>query len=252
MSDPTSPAPRALPLFVSTQSTTRLLGALFVAMAAMSWIQAGYDLGEVRILGALQTGLELPERERVARVEAGRMLGAAQLGCAVVVAALFLPWLYHVRVNVRALGARRLRFRREWTWLGFLMPGLNLWRPVQVLSEVWRGSDPSTDDPLAWQRRPTPWLVWVWWILLVAWPLLEISSLLLLEHATVLSRLQLGRALSLAGNVCSAGAATAAYFLVSHVCRAQEARWRRFGDSAAPATTLDAGLAAGWGDLQTR
>ena len=245
-------APRALPLFVSTRSNTRLLGALFVAMAAMSWIQAGYDLGEVRILGALQTGLELPDRERVARTEAGRMLGAVQLGCAVVVAAIFLPWVFHVRVNVRALGVRRLRFKREWSWLGFLVPGLNLWRPAQVLSEVWRGSDPDSEDPLAWQERPTPRLLWVWWILLLAWPALEITSLLLLEHAAALSRLQLGRVLSLAGNVCAAGSATAAYFLVNQVCRAQEAKWRRSGDSAAPAATLEAGLAAGWGDLQTR
>jgi len=94
-----------------------------------------------------------------AHAEAGRGVAVAQIGCAVLVASVFLPWLYQARANLRALGARRLRFSREWTYLGFAIPVLNAYRPYQVVSEVWRGSDPSSLDPLDWQRLPTSRLV---------------------------------------------------------------------------------------------
>ena len=238
MSSP-APTPSPLPLFVSTRANTRLLGGLLVAMAALCWLCAGYDLGEIRVLRTLEAGgASFGPHERRAHAEAGRLLGAIQLGGAVTVASLFLPWLYHARVNARALGARRLRFKREWTWLGFLVPGLNLVRPAQVVSEVWRSSDPDSDHPLAWQKLPEPFLLWLWWGLLVAWPALETASALLLEHAAALSRLQLGHALSLAGNACAAGSATAAWYLVTGICRDQESKWRRSGDLAPPAVTL--------------
>jgi len=234
----TQPSLRPLPLFVSTLGTAQLLGALFVVMAAASWIAAGYDLGELQVSSAMQKGLELDARQRAAHSEAGRLLGWAQLGCAGVVATLFLPWLYHARVNVRALGARRLRYPREWAYLAFLVPGLNLIRPLQVLSEVWRASAPDTEHPLAWQGRPTPGLAWAWWGLLCAWPVLEASSALLLQHAADPARLQLGHGLSLLGNACAAGSATAAYFLVNRISGDQESKWRTYGDCALPETTL--------------
>ena len=48
------------------------------------------------------------------------------------------------------------------------MPVLNFVRPIQVLGDVWRGSDPEGAplDP-AWQMRPSNRLVPVWF--LIAW-----------------------------------------------------------------------------------
>lgn len=229
---------RALPLFVSTQANAQILCALLVLVSAVHWIAAGYHLGEVQQLDAIRLGAELQARERIAHTEAGRILGVAQLGTTALVALLFLPWLFHARVNVRALGVRRLQFGREWAYLCFLVPGLNLFRPYQVVSEIWRGSDPSTNDPLAWRQRSMPKLVLAWWITLVAWIALETLAALLIEQASGLSRIRLAHILSLAGNGSAALSASLAYFMVSRLSHAQEAKWRAYGDAAVPVTTL--------------
>ena len=145
-----------LPLYFSTRRTARVLGIVFVLAAAIGWIAAGYDLGELR---TIHGGAELAPAAVLAHDLAGERIAAAQIACAVLLAALFVPWLYQARANVRALGARRLRFGREWTYLAFAIPVLNAYRPYQVVSEVWRGSDPASVDPLGWQRLPTAPLV---------------------------------------------------------------------------------------------
>ena len=115
-----------LPLFVSTRRMSQVLGAFFLLTAAVSWIAVGFDLGEVRLFGAMQGGEHFEPAERLAHAKAGFLLGVAQILCALVLAALFVPWLFRSRVNVRAMGVRRMRYGREWTYLGFLIPIVNL------------------------------------------------------------------------------------------------------------------------------
>jgi Domain of unknown function (DUF4328) len=232
-----------LPIYLSTQTSALRLGALLVLAAAVSWIAAGYDLGEVRTLSAIQAGTSLEPAERTAHAHAGFLLTAAQLVCAGLVAAAFVPWLYQSRCNLRALGVRRLRFRREWAYLGFLIPLLNTYRPYQVVSEVWRGSDPGTTDPLAWQRKATPKWLAAWWGLLLAWLAMELLAALILELAAGLPRIQLAHGLRLVADVSAAASASLGYFLVTRVSRAQHEKWRVVGGGtpAAPALTFERG-----------
>ena len=57
---------------------------------------------------------------------------------------------------LRAMGLRRLRWGRHWVVSGFLVPGLNLVRPYQVMREVWQGSHPDNLDPFNWRAVPVP------------------------------------------------------------------------------------------------
>jgi len=225
-----------LPVYFSTRVHAQVVGAAFVLAAAVSWLAAGYDLGELRTVAAIQNGASLAPAERLAHAQAGRLLGVAQLACAALLAAVFLPWLHEARANLRALGARRLRFGREWTYLGFAIPLLNAFRPYQVVSEIWRGSDPASRDPLEWQRVPTGRLVTAWWVALVAWVALELLAGLLVGLAPGLTAIQLARALSLAADVSAAASASLGYFVVTRISAAQDAKWRAFGsgDTALP------------------
>jgi hypothetical protein len=221
-----------MPLFFTTRRQARLVGAVFVLAAAMCWVAAGYDLGELRALVSLG---ESPEPvDKLAHAQVGIWIAIAQVACAVLVAAAFLPWLHQVRANLRALGTRRLRFRREWTYLGFAIPVLNLYRPYQVLSEIWRGSDPESASPLDWQRRPTSRLVLAWWVLLVGWVSLEGLSALLLGLASGLARMQAAHALALVADLSGAASASLGYFLVVRISAAQDAKWSSYGHGGAP------------------
>ena len=224
------------PLFFSTRRMSRVLGLIFVLAAAIGWVAAGYDLGEIRALRAAPAGAEGDAVSVVAHLEAGRRIAFAQLACALLVASVFVPWLHQVRANVRALGARRLRFGREWTYLAFVIPILNAYRPYQVMSEVWRGSDPESVDPLGWQRLHTSRLVIAWWAPLALWVVFEMAAATALRFAPGIAHVQIAHALAFAGDCSAAVSASLGYFVVARVAAAQDAKWVVFsgGELASP------------------
>ena len=97
-------------------------------------------------------------------------IGAAQAAWFLVTAALWLAWFRRAYLNLPALGARRLRFRPWWAVGAWLLPVFSLFRPKQVLNDIWRASDPHLppDQADTWRRRPVAELLGWWWLAFVA------------------------------------------------------------------------------------
>jgi len=221
------------PLYFSTRRLSRVLGLVFVIVAAIAWAAAGYDYGELRVM---HRGTQLDAVALFRHAEVGRWITIVQVASALLLAAMFLPWLHQVRANLRALGARRLRFGREWTYLAFVIPILNAYRPYQVMSEVWRGSDPESVDPLGWQRLHTSRLVIAWWAPLALWVVFEMAAATALRFAPGIAHVQIAHALAFAGDCSAAVSASLGYFVVARVAAAQDAKWVVFsgGELASP------------------
>ncbi len=84
----------------------------------------------------------------------------------------FLIWFHRVHKNLPALGGRELKYTPGWAVGGFFVPLLNLVRPLQVMREIWHGSDPAgadrdrtPDGPSIRNQLGTPALVGWWWAL---------------------------------------------------------------------------------------
>ncbi|TQF02358.1 DUF4328 domain-containing protein [Kitasatospora acidiphila] len=73
---------------------------------------------------------------------------------------VFLVWLWRARINSELSGGPAAHRRaRGWVLGGWMTPVANLWIPYQVVSDIWRASDP---------RRPVPrGLIATWWVLFV-------------------------------------------------------------------------------------
>jgi hypothetical protein len=97
-------------------------------------------------------------------------VGVVQAGWFVVTAGLWLAWFRRAYLNLPALGARRLRFRPWWAVGAWLLPVFSLFRPKQVLNDVWRASDPDLppDQADSWRRRPVAELLGWWWLAFLA------------------------------------------------------------------------------------
>ena len=89
------------------------------------------------------------------------ILTLLQSGLGVVTAITFLKWVYRAYKNVRGFGAEGLRFSPGWAVGYYFVPVLSLFRPVQVMSEIWRASY----DPRNWSRSAGTWLIATWWTL---------------------------------------------------------------------------------------
>jgi serine/threonine-protein kinase len=97
-------------------------------------------------------------------------VGAVQAAWFLVTAALWVAWFRRAYRNLPALGARRLRFRPWWAVGAWLLPVFSLFRPKQVLNDIWRASDPdlAPDQAATWRGRPVAELLGWWWLAFVA------------------------------------------------------------------------------------
>ncbi|MDP9208027.1 MAG: DUF4328 domain-containing protein [Actinomycetota bacterium] len=97
-------------------------------------------------------------------------VGLVQAAWFPVTAGLWLAWFRRAYLNLPALGARRLRYRPWWAVGSWLLPVFSLFRPKQVLNDIWRASDPnlSLDRPDAWRKRPVAELLGWWWLAFLA------------------------------------------------------------------------------------
>lgn len=87
------------------------------------------------------------------------------LGVYILATVLFLVWIYRAHKNLSYLGATDLRFTPGWAVGWFFIPIMNLFRPYQVVSEIWKASDSeiNTKDSFLWKRQPTSPIVGLWW-----------------------------------------------------------------------------------------
>jgi Protein kinase domain/Domain of unknown function (DUF4328) len=81
-------------------------------------------------------------------------------------AAAFLAWFRRAYTNLAPLGARRLRYGRWWTLGAWVLPVFSLFRPKQLMNDIWRASDPNLPADMGdrWRGRPVTALLGWWWI----------------------------------------------------------------------------------------
>lgn len=125
---------------------------------------------------------------------------AATIGL-VVAGMFFLMWLWQARQNAEILCAARHRRSRVWLTLGWLIPGLNLWFPYQIVDDIHRASRPGNPDSVTELRTvPGSWRLPTWW---ASWLVNNIAAAVLavdstLDDGTVAWLLRVG-AVGLAG-----------------------------------------------------
>jgi Protein kinase domain/Domain of unknown function (DUF4328) len=135
--------------------------ALWVAMV-IAVASAFANLGDTWLVGLLEG--QPPQPGPASGVALG--VGVVQALWFLVSAALFLAWFRRAYTNLASLGARRLRYGRWWTIGAWVLPVFSLFRPKQLLNDIWRASDPDLPPDMGdrWRHRPvSPLLAW-WWL----------------------------------------------------------------------------------------
>lgn len=89
------------------------------------------------------------------------LTGILEITSLIVLVVLFCAWLYRASCNSRALGIQDMRFSPFWAITWFFVPVANYFRPFQVISEIWKASNPTTQNN--WKEKTTPLLIKVWW-----------------------------------------------------------------------------------------
>jgi hypothetical protein len=214
------------PPFISLRPSARWATGLLLATVALAWVAVGVELADLRLLFRASRGSDLETGAVMAQFTTQVWLLWIRGVLLVATAVAFLLWLYQARVNLRAFGVRRPRFPRGATVWSFLIPLINLFRPYQVMREIWQASDPGNLDAFNWRSLRVPPLLWIWWGCFVAALSLQVLALLTnLGSSVNLARLQLSGSLTTLADLVASGAAMLACQVVGRLSDAQEQKW---------------------------
>jgi len=134
---------------------------------ALNLIAVASDHAQIDLISRIRGGQTVTQAEAAANDSQQQAIVTSQLLVFLPTGILFLMWIHRAHRNLPALGARGLRFSPGMAVGWFFVPILNLFRPYQVVKEIWKASDPNVDtwDAFSWQSAAgSPVIKW-WWIL---------------------------------------------------------------------------------------
>lgn len=152
----------------------------------------------------------------------------------VVLAPLFITWLWRAAKNQQALGRGPERLGSGWAIGGWFVPLANLVIPVLVVQDLWRVGDPTIDrDDPRWRIADRSWVVGWWWGLLLIGGF-GLSGARADQPGERIVTLEQANVLALLGSASLAAAAVLAVLVVRGVSTRQEVCRR--AQSQAPAS----------------
>lgn len=165
---PPQPAPSA-----AAPRPVRPLGGSFRGLAALTQVM----LGVIVLLGGYVIALSLRGLQLVDALSSGTVSGAdgealdAQIRSAsilytvvfLICAGCFMAWSHTLRRSDR-VAPEAMRFVPGWTIGGWFVPVLNFFRPMQTMTDLWRGLARPAVPHQAPVQPPVPGLIRAWWI----------------------------------------------------------------------------------------
>jgi len=153
------------PKFVSGQTLAFLVAGCLALYILISLIGAVVDASQVVRFTNATAVLSSPTSEVIAGEALTLLIRLSLIGVALLTAVAFLFWIYRAHKNLKALGATDLKFSPGWAIGGFFVPILNIVRPYQVVTEIWKASAAGArrSATLNWTYEQTPLFISLWW-----------------------------------------------------------------------------------------
>ena len=159
--------PRKVVPFASGHSRAQWVSIFLTLVVVLDVVAVVSDYMQIQLINRVLRGETITMAEAIASDNRQAAIGVTYLILFIITAILFCMWIHRAHRNLPSLGVSGLRYSPGWAVGGFFVPILNLFRPFQVTTEIWKASDPIPDvnDSLAWQSAPTSPLVIFWWVL---------------------------------------------------------------------------------------
>jgi hypothetical protein len=195
--------------------------ALTSFLVVMLWITLGFEvitmvseLAEYALLGR-----ELNEAEGLVNEVRQALVGLAYLVVFLITGVTFLRWIHRANLNARGFGAEDMRFTPGWAVSHYFIPIVCLFRPYQVMKEIWQVSQ----NPRDWQSQAGSPLLVSWWALWLLWGFVSQASYRLWTSAETIPQYQTSSLLSMLSSVIGVALCIVAVKLVMGIARNQQA-----------------------------
>ena len=219
---------------VSADRKARWTKALLFGTLAISVVAIFSNLLQMGLLARAASG-GISQAEAASNDARQQLIGVIQVVLYLATGVTFLVWFHRVHKNLPGLGGRQLKYSPGWAVGGFLVPFLNLVRPLQVMREAWHGSDPSglerdmgPSGPSLRNQLGTPALMGWWWaFFLISGFLGNLIMRMSFAENQTLDQLKTLTTLMVFSDVLDVPSAILAISLVSRITRWQAQRLER-------------------------
>jgi hypothetical protein len=103
-------------------------------------------------------GEAIGEAEATSNDDRQRIFALVQLALGIAAAVVFIRWLYAAYGNVRVVAPAERRYSAGWAIGSWFVPIMNLFRPKQMVNDVWRAGGKDVQD------AEPGWLLITWWL----------------------------------------------------------------------------------------
>lgn len=145
-------------IFRSTQTLATWLIGLLVLRVVLYVAALALDAWQLNTLHAIPDGEYLDAATAGTIDRATLAIGLPLIAVIAAGAIVFLVWLYRAYANLFPLGAEHLNSTPGWAVGVYFIPIFNLFRPYQVMAELWRKSDVNV-----WTTEAKSAAIVGWW-----------------------------------------------------------------------------------------
>ncbi|WP_028063330.1 DUF4328 domain-containing protein [Solirubrobacter soli] len=138
--------------YESLDGRLKALKIVFALMAVAALAACVSDILEVRLMDRVIAGEDVTDAEFSADDTRVGIVSLLQFGLYIACVVVFLRWLHRAYKNLDAVAPEQRRYGHGWAIGGWFVPFLNLWRPKEVINDIWRSGGTA----------PPAWLAW-WW-----------------------------------------------------------------------------------------
>ncbi len=121
-------------------------------------------IAEINLLRQIESGQFITEAQATANDTRQAAIGGLYLAAYIAAVVGFLAWMYRAHKNLDALGYDSRFYPRD-TIIWWFIPIANLFRPYQVMKEIWKGSHPDLGHASLELYASSSPLLPVWWAL---------------------------------------------------------------------------------------
>jgi Domain of unknown function (DUF4328) len=148
--------------YIPLDGRRRAVTIVFGAIVAISVAAVVSDILYLGLVDRILAGEDVSDAEAIAGDDRQSMIGIFQVGVLIAGAIAFIRWLHGAYKNVDVVARAERRYGHGWAIGAWFVPILNLWRPKQIVNDVWRAGGRDTQD------AEPGWLLLIWWTLFLA------------------------------------------------------------------------------------
>jgi hypothetical protein len=225
------PANRQTPVFRSARGLARATSVLLASCGLLALSLVGAYTNRSNVLDDMLDGNVNLHKARGADTIVHILSGLAAV-VAIATIVLFIIWFHRVAHNNVALGRLGERYTPGWAIGGWFVPVANLWIPLRIAQDLWRGADARTLGDPDWRRSRGSAICGWWWalFLLSRVPTFIASGRTRDDAAHAIETAKSTNSTLAVANLLTAGAAVLAIAFVLKLTNRQEECYRQLAE----------------------